>query len=136
MLENERHERKFILPQESFYDCQAFVRSLPLNFKKIYSPRQVNNVYFDSPSLNCLFHTIDGEANRFKLRARWYGSFSGHSNVQLEVKSKINLLGYKSTFDLGQIEIEPSDLISKNVYDKVISRTSSRRDSSSICEST
>jgi hypothetical protein len=117
MLENARHERKFILPQPEFVNCDAFVRSIPLGFKQVYVTRQVNNIYFDTHNLDCLIDTIDGEANRFKLRARWYGTFFGKADIQMEVKSKINVLGYKSIYNLGQLEIGPSNLYSKSAVD-------------------
>ena len=115
MLENARLERKFTFAHGDFVDCDAFIKSLPLGFKKLYPPRQVNNIYFDTHSLDCLTDTIDGEAHRFKLRARWYGSFLGGASAQLEVKSKINLMGYKSVYELGQIQIDPNNLYSKSV---------------------
>lgn len=117
MLENARHEMKFILPNVHFVNCEAFVRSLPLLFQKTHAPRQVNNIYFDTRYLDCLNDTIDGEAKRFKIRARWYGSFFEKTNYQMEIKSKINLLGYKSVFDLGQTKVNSVNLFSKSLAD-------------------
>ena len=117
MLENARYERKFILPKAHFVNCEAFVRSLPLLFQKTHASRQVNNIYFDTRNLDCLNDTIDGEAQRFKVRVRWYGSFFEKNNYQMEIKSKMNLLGYKSVFNLGQNKVDSVNLFSRSLTD-------------------
>lgn len=110
ILENPRYEKKFVVPHSSMVTCVGLIRSLPQSFKKTYSARQVNNIYFDTRELACLYDTIDGEANRFKVRARWYGDFFGKCCPQLEIKSKRNLTGFKTVFELSEKNIVPQGL--------------------------
>lgn len=88
----------------------ALVRSLillhPGGFSEAYPPRQVNNIYLDTPTFDCLNAHLDGAAGRSKLRFRWYGSDYAAVRGILELKHKVGQVGWKeyspvaATFDL------------------------------------
>jgi hypothetical protein len=92
------------------------VRSLillhPAGFSEAYPPRQVNNIYLDTPALDCLNDHIDGAVERSKLRFRWYGPDHAAVRGILELKRKVGHLGWKeyspvaATFDLTAIAWE------------------------------
>ena len=57
-------------------------------FKKIYSNRSVNSIYFDTYNLDCLWDNINGFSNRDKFRVRWYNKLN-NSDVFFERKKKL-----------------------------------------------
>ena len=72
----------------------------PENFTTHHPSRQVNSIYFDTPTLECLNDNLRGVANRNKLRLRWYGDHPRHVNAQLELKRKRGMVGDKKIFNL------------------------------------
>lgn len=39
---------------------------------KLFEPRHINSVYFDTPRLDMFFHSEEGVVPRKKIRVRWY----------------------------------------------------------------
>ena len=72
-------------------------------FKKIYSNRSVNSIYFDTYNLDCLWDNINGFSNRDKFRVRWYNKLN-NSDVFFERKKKINQITQKTKVKLGNFK--------------------------------
>ncbi len=96
----------------------------PAGFSEAYPPRQVNNIYLDTPALDCLNDHVDGAAERSKLRFRWYGTDYAAVRGILELKHKVGHLGWKeyspvaATFDLTTIDWEEwLDLLRNHAQD-------------------
>ncbi len=105
MQNQSRYERKFVT---ELWDRAAVEQNVKLNracFNEIFQLRQVNNVYFDTPSLKAFYDNTEGNSNRVKYRIRWYGDPSGHiSQPVLEVKIKKAFLGSKLSFKLKSFD--------------------------------
>ena len=104
-----RYEVKMTCDQAYLPEVRSWLQMHPAGFEQAYQPRQVNNLYLDTPEMDCLSDHLDGSLERSKLRFRWYGR--DHSAVQgvLELKRRSNQLGWKEyspvpvTFDLTTI---------------------------------
>jgi len=100
---NQRYERKFVVADLTPHEIEAMVRLHPAVFFETYPQRFVNNLYFDSSDLKSYFDNVDGIKDRIKVRIRWYGDLLGLiENPILELKSKNDLVGGKSSFPLMQ----------------------------------
>ncbi len=80
----QRIEKKFpFLPGDKkkidIFKIQGF-------FKKLYTNRRVNSIYYDTFDLNCLWDNINGLSNRDKYRVRWYNTIN-NSEVFFEKKN-------------------------------------------------
>jgi SPX domain protein involved in polyphosphate accumulation len=87
------------------------VRSIILGhsnlFSKVFPPRQVNNIYFDTHDQQLRNDHIQGSLTRSKIRFRWYQPTSKIENGQLEIKTKQSNLGRKTTYPLkSSIDLE------------------------------
>ena len=101
-----RFERKLIPHGFTLEEVLLWVRLHPALFQEIYAERVINNVYLDSPGLRSYHEHVNGDANRAKVRLRWYGAFSGPvERPQLEYKIKRGLVGAKATCALPPFEI-------------------------------
>ncbi|MHC4661967.1 MAG: VTC domain-containing protein [Planctomycetota bacterium] len=102
-----RYERKFRvegLPPEI---VEAVVKNNPAMFAEIYHRRFVNNIYFDSASMNNYFDAVNGDRDRVKTRIRWYGDLFGKiEKPVLELKIKNGLLGVKRSYELAPFEMK------------------------------
>lgn len=91
-----RVEAKVPLPGHLLGDVRAWVRLHPAQWRHTYPPRQVNNVYFDTPDYAGLNANLAGVPERSKLRVRWYGLALAQAHApQLELKRKRGLTGWK-----------------------------------------
>src|SRR5262245_66548315 len=72
-----RYERKFVIFDLDLADALAVIRLHPAFFREIYHARYVNNIYFDTPSLDHYQDNVRGVPNRVKCRIRWYGGVLG-----------------------------------------------------------
>jgi hypothetical protein len=119
-----RYERKFVIFDLGVAEMEALIRFHPAVFREIYHARYVNNVYFDTPSLDHYHANVRGIADRVKCRIRWYGKPTGPIAMPvLELKRKHGLLGTKEShplqpFDLddrfdARLVLEKSDLTPK-----------------------
>ncbi len=98
--EDWRYERKFILPKESSFHLDNYIKNNPYFFSEIYSSRNVNNIYLDTIDYRFFQENVNGLSNRKKIRIRWYGELFGHIKPTLEIKVKSGMVGKKYSFKL------------------------------------
>jgi len=105
-----RREVKIPVPAGRYHDVLAWVRLHPAHWRSPYPPRQINNIYFDTPTYAGLKANLAGIGDRAKLRLRWYGESLAHVvGGQLELKQKRGRIGWKESVsvdldvDLGRI---------------------------------
>jgi len=105
-LENARFERKFVVENKSVQFVRQMIKVNPIGFRKVFRPRRINNIYFDSPNLNNYFDNHFGRSARTKVRIRWYGdTFGKIENPILEFKIKRALVGKKESYQLLPFEL-------------------------------
>lgn len=97
-----RYEFKIPCPSTMILEIETWVRLHPAHWRMSYPPRQVNNIYFDTPDLQDLNANLGGVGRREKLRLRWYGAditrvAAGQTGqpAQLELKCKDGQIGWK-----------------------------------------
>jgi hypothetical protein len=109
-----RYERKFVLSGMSRAEVIHRIKIHPAFFREIYHPRQINNIYLDTDSLQFFKDNQIGVAERKKVRVRWYGEIFGEvKNPKLEYKIKSGLLGDKNTFALPEFELTKHLIINR-----------------------
>ncbi len=94
---SQRREIKIPLHNRTAAGVEASIRRHPMGFETLYPDRQINNVYFDTPSLTCFTTSTAGVHRRLKLRLRWYGSGDAVREGQLEWKWRLGIGGWKWT---------------------------------------
>jgi len=91
-----RYEVKIPLPSLLLADVEAWVRVHPSHWRRPYPPRQINNIYFDTPTYAGLNANLAGIGDRAKLRLRWYGDrLACVADSYLELKQKRGTIGWK-----------------------------------------
>lgn len=114
-LENARFERKFVVENKSVQFVRQLIKVNPIGFRKVFQPRRINNVYFDSPNFSNYFDNHYGRSARTKVRIRWYGdTFGKIEHPILEFKIKRALVGKKDSYKLLPFEL--SSAISKQDF--------------------
>ena len=103
--ETYRLERKFLVEELDVHEVRALVHLHPALFRRIYAPRWVNNVYFDTPGLHAYHDNVDGSMRRAKARVRWYGDAEGAETATLELKLRQGLVGSKDSYPLGGFDV-------------------------------
>jgi len=94
-----RYEVKIPLPASFLSGLRMDIRLHPAHWRTAYPPRQVNNLYFDTPDYRNLSATLEGHAERIKPRLRWYGPNSSRpSAVRFELKRKTGHVGWKEIY--------------------------------------
>ncbi len=105
--DNYRYERKFALNGISIHEILDLVKFHPAIFTELYPPRFVNNIYFDSLNRDSYYDTLDGVAQRVKVRIRWYGGLFGFiAKPILELKIRKGLLGTKQSRPLAPFSLD------------------------------
>lgn len=105
-----RYERKYRVEQAHHQVVQAVIRQHPAGFRPLFPPRQINNLYFDTPDFVAFQDNVTGAPKRIKHRLRWYGDhFHEILNPVLEVKLKHNLVGWKNYHPLPEGSYPASD---------------------------
>ena len=101
-----RFERKYRVENLSIGHIIQIIKSHPAGFYKVFPKRNINNIYFDTPNLECLNDNLSGVSTRKKYRIRWYGE-EVHKIVapKLEVKYKENMLGGKNFIALEDFSL-------------------------------
>lgn len=94
-MQDPRYELKLVCNGQWLAQARSWIRLHPIGFTTAYSPRQVNNIYLDTPTLDSLNANLTGIVKRKKLRLRWYGHGRQHFQPWLELKTRENLLGDK-----------------------------------------
>ena len=89
-----RYERKFIIPASFNNLFKNFLFENENQFKKLYSPRIVNSIYYDTHNLKLAFMNLKGDKNRMKIRLRHYGD-NKIDKPSLEIKKRNGNLGNK-----------------------------------------
>lgn len=105
-----RFERKFTADTVDAAILEPYIRLHPAAFRKIYEPRWINNIYFDTWNHDAFEDNIEGESRiRVKVRIRWYGELFGRAaRPVLELKIKRGLVNRKESFVLDPLDIEPT----------------------------
>ncbi len=108
-LDDFRHEIKFMLPPLQHPALIQQIRLHPAGFQVAYPARQVNNVYFDTYTLQAFEENLLGVAARTKVRYRWYGPTPTPDAGTLEVKCKRNQMGWKYHYPISEAPYTPGD---------------------------
>ena len=95
-----RYEAKLTCDEVSLSDVRAWVNLHPSGFVEAYPPRQVNSLYFDTRETDCFTDNLVGISQRRKLRFRWYGDDYSAVQGALELKCKVNQLGWKEHYSI------------------------------------
>ena len=97
-----RYERKYRLENTDLGLIEQIVKGHPASFRKSFPDRRVNNIYLDTPQLQCYKDNQMGIAKRKKFRVRWYGEeIAEVASPVLEVKIRDNSLGDKKHHSLS-----------------------------------
>lgn len=100
-----RYERKFFVENSRPQTVEGVVHLHPASFYSIYKSRFINNIYLDTPCFLNYRNALDGLAERFKVRIRWYGNlFARVCSPQLEIKGKEGNVSYKYVYPLNDVE--------------------------------
>ena len=105
-----RYERKYPVTGCSPEAVESFLRLHPLSFSEIFQVRRVNSLYFDTPDWDLLEESLSGDAERMKIRIRWYGDFLNVKNPVLEIKIRHFDTGEKLLFKIPHPNITPIDI--------------------------
>ena len=71
-MSNLRYELKLVCDGRLLPQARSWIRLHPAVFMTAYPPRQVNNIYLDTPALVSLNANLAGFSKRQKFRLRWY----------------------------------------------------------------
>jgi hypothetical protein len=113
-----RYERKYRIEAVAAHLIRQGIRLHPAGFRSVYAVRQVNNIYFDTPSFNAYKDNVLGLAEREKYRVRWYGKdLLNIENAVLELKIKKQELGNKFSFEIGDFPFLDINSLIKKVND-------------------
>jgi hypothetical protein len=102
-----RFERKFLPDNFDRLEVEHIVRHHPAEFRAIFLPRQVNNIYLDTIQRRNYWDSVDGAATRVKTRIRWYGeTFGPIDSPVLEFKHKAGLMVWKDSYPLSNFSLD------------------------------
>ncbi len=106
-LNSYRYERKFVSQHISTAQTEAVIKQNSAFFTPVFQPRRINNIYFDTPGLDCYFDNLFGNRHRWKVRVRWYNDIFGEiKSPILEFKLKKGLVGTKRSFKIPPFTID------------------------------
>jgi len=101
---NYRYERKYVLDISNY---STLVNELLSDGMEVHHPpRFINNVYFDSLSLNSFIENVEGENKRNKYRLRWYGERFSLLEPIFEIKIKRDNVNRKETIKISKIDFK------------------------------
>jgi hypothetical protein len=104
--EDARYEIKFVADSIRYHELERWILMNPAGFHTSFPPRQVNNVYFDTPDLFAYAENLSGASSRSKVRLRWYGATHNPEKTVLEIKRRRNHLGWKHRFPGGPMDFD------------------------------
>lgn len=111
-----RYERKYRIEGMSVPAIKQLLKLHPASFRSLYPDRQVNNVYFDTPTLTTFHQNVGGDSERKKYRVRWYGKdIRAIESPNFEVKSKHSELGTKTVTPVAAFELDKFESITQEV---------------------
>lgn len=119
---NFRYERKFIVPEMDSFEIRHLILHHPAMFSEVFHERNVNNIYFDFYGMENYHENLAGQAQRIKIRIRWYGKLFGEiERPILELKVKRGELGKKKLFKLQPFILDKTfsfERLQKEVFEK------------------
>ena len=98
-----RYEIKMVCEERAREAVMAALNLHHLGIRKLYPPRQVQSLYFDTPGCRALEDNIAGINRRSKIRFRWYGSATQQVRGSLERKIRGNNLGRKDVLRIDAL---------------------------------
>ena len=102
-----RYEHKLVLHDLDVHELEAIVKLHPAMFIERYQPRNINNIYLDNIAMTNYVANVEGNADRRKVRVRWYGDLFGFvKSPTLEFKIKHGLIGTKHSYKLSPFTID------------------------------
>ena len=102
-----RFERKYRIEQKTVEVVKQMLRFHPAGFTTLFPDRQVNNIYFDTETLDTYRQNVYGVNERKKFRVRWYGENPLEiANPQFEIKIKHNELGTKEVYPIEAFTLD------------------------------
>ena len=105
--QNLRYERKFTATAAHRSEILWAIKRHPAFFREIYHPRQINNIYLDTPLLAFYEANKIGISERKKIRIRWYGDLLGPvQKPTLEFKIKHGLVGDKWSWRMADFVLD------------------------------
>lgn len=111
-----RFERKYRIDDKSVAAVKQLMRFHPASFRELYPDRQVNNIYFDTPTLSTFHQNVNGNNERKKFRVRWYGEdVRAIESPTFEIKIKHNELGSKETMPVLPFSLDHLQPITQQV---------------------
>jgi hypothetical protein len=111
-----RYERKYRIEGLALPLIMQSLRLHPASLRPIFSERQVNNIYFDTPGMITYKDNVAGQAQRRKYRVRWYGDKVRKIEApNLEVKIRDMELGTKNTFPVESFHLSNLRKLTKAV---------------------
>lgn len=106
-FEDYRYERKFLVDALAPRDLEAIIARNPAVFSEIHAQRRINNIYLDDAAFGNYLTSVDGVADRYKARVRWYGDAMRFAqNPVCEIKEKKGLSGKKWRFALNDFSLD------------------------------
>ena len=96
-----RYERKYRIEGLPAAWVEQAIRMHPASFRSLHPSRQVNNIYFDTPTLDAFYQNVAGTPQRRKHRLRWYGPVTEIlERPVFEIKIKDGEMGSKENLSL------------------------------------
>jgi hypothetical protein len=95
-MRTQRFEVKWLVPLHARATLEAWLGGHELAFGRIHDARTVSSAYYDTPFLDDFAANLAGLAHRQKVRLRWYGESWAPAHSTLEVKGRINFVGWKA----------------------------------------
>ena len=117
-----RYERKFLIKNISYNEVIHIIKKNNAIFKELFTPRNINNIYFDDDKLSRFHDNVDGIAERQKVRLRWYGAHLGLvKSPVIEIKNRKNSVGTKLHYQMLPFKMDQN--INSNYIKNVISQS-------------
>ena len=112
-INNFRYERKYVLENFQLVDIFEMIKNHQFQFKEIYYPRMINNIYIDTLRFKSFHQNLDGLKKREKYRIRWYGNLFGEIKPKLEIKQKNSQLSSKKIVEINNISLNKESNVSE-----------------------
>lgn len=101
-----RFELKLACQESAYERVRMALRLHPAGVRPLHPTRVVQSIYLDTPFGRALEENLAGVGRRSKLRFRWYGDADRQVRGTLEVKHRVNSLGWKDLYPVsGELEV-------------------------------